>query len=103
VKRIIAAAAFAAAVIATSYPAAAEWPADRPIRVLVGFGPGGGTDIVTRILAQPLSELLHQTVLVENKPGAGGTIASNDVAKAGILPQTTSRDWSRSPRPRPEN
>ena len=71
-----------AGLIATSLSAAAEWPNERPIRVLVGFGAGGGTDIVTRIIAQPLSEVLHQTVVVENKPGAGGTIASNDVAKA---------------------
>lgn len=82
-KRAIIAAGLAAGLITgVAAPAAAEWPNDRPIRVLVGFGPGGGTDIVTRIIAQPLSELLHQTVLVENKPGAGGTIASNDVAKA---------------------
>jgi len=63
-------------------PAAAEWPNDKPIHVLVGFGPGGGTDIVARIIAQPLSELLHQTVVVENKPGAGGSIASEIVARA---------------------
>ncbi len=82
-KRAIIAAGLAAGLsTGVAAPAAAEWPNDRPIRVLVGFGPGGGTDIVTRIIAQPLSELLHQTVLVENKPGAGGTIASNDVAKA---------------------
>jgi tripartite-type tricarboxylate transporter receptor subunit TctC len=67
---------------AASAPAAAEWPNDKPIRVLVGFGAGGGTDIVSRIIAAPLSELLHQTVVVENKPGAGGSIASADVAKA---------------------
>lgn len=72
----------ATVMLANAPPAAAEWPNDRPIRVLVGFGPGGGTDIVTRIIAQPLSELLKQSVVVENKPGAGGTIASNDVAKA---------------------
>ena len=82
-RRIAIAAAVVAVVAGGAvFPAAAEWPNDRPIRVLVGFGAGGGTDIVTRIIAQPLSELLHQTVLVENKPGAGGTIASNDVAKA---------------------
>jgi tripartite-type tricarboxylate transporter receptor subunit TctC len=81
-------AALAAIVIAASLiagaalPVRAEWPNDRPIRVLVGFGPGGGTDIVTRIIAQPLGELLHQTVVVENKPGAGGAIASDVVAKA---------------------
>ena len=81
-NRIIVAAACALGLAATFPVAAAEWPADRPIRVLVGFGAGGGTDIVTRIVAQPLSELLHQTVVVENKPGAGGSIASDMAAKA---------------------
>jgi tripartite-type tricarboxylate transporter receptor subunit TctC len=71
-----------AAVLMVTLPAAAEWPNDKPIRVLVGFGPGGGTDIVTRIIGPPLSELLHQTVVVENKPGAGGSIASGEVARA---------------------
>jgi tripartite-type tricarboxylate transporter receptor subunit TctC len=79
-KRAIIAAAIAASFIPA--PAAAEWPADQPIRVLVGFGAGGGTDIVTRIIAQALTELLHQTVLVENKTGAGGTIAAETVARA---------------------
>ena len=82
-KKIMLAAAMTAAVFASSVATArAEWPNDRPIRLLVGFGAGGGTDIVARIIAQPLSELLHQSIVVENKPGAGGTIASNDVAKA---------------------
>src|SRR5512135_1596322 len=79
-KRIAIAAAMA--VMLANAPAAAEWPNDRPIRVLVGFGPGGGTDIVSRIIAQPLSELLHQSVVVENKMGAGGTIAAEQVAHA---------------------
>ena len=79
----IAIAAFTTATLMCIGPAVAEWPNDKPIRVLVGFGPGGGTDIVTRIIAQPLSELLHQTVVVENKPGAGGSIASGEVANAG--------------------
>ena len=82
-KRVIVAAAcaigFACAIAA---PASAEWPNDRPIRLIVGFGAGGGTDIVARIVAQPLSELLHQSVVVENKPGAGGSIASGEVARA---------------------
>jgi tripartite-type tricarboxylate transporter receptor subunit TctC len=78
----IAAAVAAGVIVGMAVPACAEWPADRPIRVLVGFGAGGGTDIVARIVAQPLSELLHQTVVVENKPGAGGSIASTDVARA---------------------
>lgn len=61
---------------------AAEWPSEKPIRVLVGFGAGGGTDIVTRVIATPLSDILKQSVVVENKPGAGGTIASEAAAKA---------------------
>ncbi len=81
INRIIAALAGLLAIAAT-YPAAAEWPADKPIRVLVGFGAGGGTDIVTRILAPPLAELLKQSIVVENKPGAGGSIASAEAAKA---------------------
>jgi tripartite-type tricarboxylate transporter receptor subunit TctC len=60
--------------------AAQEWP-DRPIRMLVGFGPGGGTDVATRIVAEPLSELLGQRIIVENKPGAGGVLAGEAVAK----------------------
>jgi tripartite-type tricarboxylate transporter receptor subunit TctC len=82
-KRIFVAAALAAGLaMNAAAPAFAEWPNDRPIRILVGFGAGGGTDIVSRILAQPLGELLHQTVVVENKVGAGGTIAAETVARA---------------------
>lgn len=58
-----------------------EWPT-RPIRMVVGFGPGGGTDIIARIVSQPLAEQLGQAVIVENKPGAGGTLAANAVAKS---------------------
>ena len=81
-KLMLTAAVTAAVVVSALAPAQAEWPNDRPIRVLVGFGPGGGTDIVSRIIAQPLSELLHQTIVVENKVGAGGTIAAEMVARA---------------------
>ncbi|HEX3439082.1 MAG TPA: tripartite tricarboxylate transporter substrate binding protein [Pseudolabrys sp.] len=81
-RAVIAAALAAGVCLAMTAQASAEWPADRPIRLLVGFGPGGGTDIVSRILAQSLSELLHQSVVVENKMGAGGTIAAEQVARA---------------------
>jgi tripartite-type tricarboxylate transporter receptor subunit TctC len=60
---------------------AQAWP-DRPVRMMVGFGAGGGTDIIARIIAQPLSEILGQPVVVENKAGAGGTIAADAVAKS---------------------
>jgi tripartite-type tricarboxylate transporter receptor subunit TctC len=55
---------------------------DRPMKLLVGFGAGGGTDIVARILASKMSESLGQSVVVENRTGASGMIAAADVAKS---------------------
>ena len=55
---------------------------NRPIRMLVGFGAGGGTDIVARIVAQKMAEGLGQSVVVENRTGASGLIAAEDVAKS---------------------
>jgi tripartite-type tricarboxylate transporter receptor subunit TctC len=68
------------AALGVSPVAAQDWPS-RPIRVLVGFGPGGGTDVATRIIAEPLGKALGTSIVVENKPGAGGTIAGDIVAK----------------------
>src|SRR5688572_3705848 len=59
---------------------AQEWP-QRPVRMLVGFGAGGGTDILARIVAPQMGVALGQPVVVENRPGAGGSIAANAVAK----------------------
>jgi len=55
----------------------------KPIRLLVGFAPGGGTDIVARVIGQKLSEWWGQQVIVENRAGATGTIAADFVSKAG--------------------
>jgi tripartite-type tricarboxylate transporter receptor subunit TctC len=64
-----------------SVASAQDWP-NRPVRVLVGFGAGGGTDVATRIVADKLSEVLGQQIVVENRVGAGGTIAGDAVARA---------------------
>lgn len=61
--------------------ASATYP-NKPIKLLVGFAPGGGTDAAARTIAIKLSEILGQTVVVDNKPGAGGNIAADLVAKA---------------------
>jgi tripartite-type tricarboxylate transporter receptor subunit TctC len=63
-------------------PALAEGYPNRPVRVIVGFPPGGPTDVIARIVAQQLSEALGQQFVVENLPGAGGNIASGQVARA---------------------
>src|SRR5262245_24882914 len=69
-----------AATLTTSPTTAQEWP-DRPIKIMVGFGPGGGTDVATRVVADPLGEALGQRIIVENKAGAGGALAGEAVAK----------------------
>ena len=61
--------------------AAAAWP-QRPLRILVTFPPGGGTDILARLIAQEISPILGQPVLVENRPGGNGSIASEAVARS---------------------
>ncbi len=54
----------------------------KPIRIVVGFAPGGNTDVVTRLVAVRMQEMLGQPVVVENKPGAGGVVATDFIAKA---------------------
>jgi tripartite-type tricarboxylate transporter receptor subunit TctC len=75
-------ATLALALSLSSVATAQEWPAAKPVHILIGFGAGGGTDVATRILAEGLSEALGQQFVVENKPGAGGSIAGGIVAKA---------------------
>jgi tripartite-type tricarboxylate transporter receptor subunit TctC len=59
----------------------AKYP-DHPVKILVGFAPGGATDVAARVMAQKLTDVLGQTVVVENRPGASGMIATEAVAKA---------------------
>jgi tripartite-type tricarboxylate transporter receptor subunit TctC len=59
-----------------------DWAPDRPIRFLQGFAPGGTTDILARLIAPELAASLGQPVVVENRPGAGGTLAAEALARA---------------------
>jgi tripartite-type tricarboxylate transporter receptor subunit TctC len=66
----------AAALVASALPAVAQnWP-ERPVRILVSFPPGGSSDLVARLLAEHLGQRLDQPFIVENRPGAGGTVAA---------------------------
>src|SRR5215207_6991902 len=75
--------ALAAALLAlASGSAAAQGYPNRPIRVLVPFAAGGAVDTLARLVGQKLSEGLGQPVIVENRPGAGGNLASDVLAKS---------------------
>ena len=71
----------ALACIALASLAHADYP-NKTVRIVVPFAPGGGTDVVARILGQKLSAELHQQFIIENKSGAGGSIGTDQVAKA---------------------
>jgi tripartite-type tricarboxylate transporter receptor subunit TctC len=71
----------AAALALPAFAVAQNYPT-RPVRMIVGFPPGGGTDILARIVAQKLSETWKQQVIVENRPGASATIAASAVARS---------------------
>lgn len=74
-KALVAALAVAASAAALAYPS-------RPITLIVGFPPGGGADAVARIISEKLGRELSQSIVVDNRPGAGTTIASDLVARA---------------------
>jgi tripartite-type tricarboxylate transporter receptor subunit TctC len=74
-------AALASALLCGSPAAAESWPA-RPLTMVVPFAPGGGTDVLGRIVGRRLSEILAQQVIIENVGGAGGMVGSARVAKA---------------------
>jgi tripartite-type tricarboxylate transporter receptor subunit TctC len=68
-------------VAASPAAVAADWPV-KPVRIVVGFAPGGGTDTTTRAIAPKLSAALGQQIIVDNRPGAAGNIATELVAKS---------------------
>lgn len=74
--------AVAALILAAAPPAAAQPFPSHPLQFVVPFPPGGATDVIARLIAGPLSEALGQPVVVENRPGAGGTVGSAQVARA---------------------
>ena len=61
---------------------AQAWPAARPIRLVIGFAPGGAADYVARTLSEPLGKALGQSIVVENRAGAGSSLAADFVSKA---------------------
>ena len=83
IAKIIAAIAACAGILVlpTAALAQSDYP-NKPVKLIVGFAPGGSTDIVARIVAQRLGERLGQTIVVENREGAGGTIGADAAAKA---------------------
>jgi tripartite-type tricarboxylate transporter receptor subunit TctC len=81
-KRNLFGAAVLAAVAVIAPGASAQTYPTKPIRIVVGFAPGGPADVMARLIGQRLTQTLGQTIVVENRPGAGGTIGARAVAEA---------------------
>ena len=79
--RAISAAVFAASLLAAASASADDYPS-RTITILHGFGPGGNADVISRLVGAAMSESMHQPVVIEAHPGAGGNIAAERAAKA---------------------
>jgi tripartite-type tricarboxylate transporter receptor subunit TctC len=93
--RVIAFLLFAATqAFAQSYPS-------KPVRLVVGFAPGGAADFVARTLQEPLSRALGQAIVVDNRPGAGSSIAAEHAARSApdgytvLIASPSSKLWSR--------
>jgi tripartite-type tricarboxylate transporter receptor subunit TctC len=70
-----------ACISSAAFAQSAAYPT-RPVRLLLGFAPGGATDVVARILQQSISEHLGQPLVIENRPGASGMIATQELVRA---------------------
>jgi tripartite-type tricarboxylate transporter receptor subunit TctC len=81
-EQVLHLAAGAAALSGVSRIARAQPYPTRPVRIIVGFAPGGGTDIMARLIGQWLSERLGQQFVIENRPGAGSNIGTEMVVNA---------------------
>jgi tripartite-type tricarboxylate transporter receptor subunit TctC len=80
-RRIFLISSAAAAAQCPAWSQGTAWPS-RPVRVLIGYPPGGSTDVAGRLLAEQLGRRLGRQVLVDNRPGAGGTLATSAVVRA---------------------
>jgi len=81
-SRVATAAALAVAAMCAPAHAQSDYPSKKPVTLVVPFAPGGGNDILARVIAPRLSQILKQTVIIENKPGAGGNLGTEYVARA---------------------
>jgi tripartite-type tricarboxylate transporter receptor subunit TctC len=98
-QRIVAGAAVVLAVALANGAAAQKYP-EKTVRIVTPFGPGGGTDIFSRILAQHFTETTGRQFIVENRPGAGSTLGTEYVARApadGYTLLMTSASFSFNP------
>src|ERR1700761_8193417 len=99
-RRFLGLVASAAAFPFAAQAAYAETYPSRPVHLIVGFGPGGSPEIIARLIGQALSERLGQQFVIENRPGAGTTIATESVVRASpdgyTLPLVTMPNITRS-------
>ena len=74
--------AFLITAVSVIAPVGAQPFPNKPLKIVVGFPPGGGSDLMARIVAEKMSVIFKQPVIVDNKPGAGSTIAATFVSRA---------------------
>src|SRR5690606_27074296 len=81
ISRVLCGVAFAATALSHAATYADEWPT-QPLKIIVGFPAGSSPDFTARMIAEPLAEVLGKPVIVENRPGAAGNIAVDQVARS---------------------